>query len=316
MNLLDWVDGELLSSVRNKIRTMLSDLNKEANYLSATAPASPVGCQVWTDNVNGIVYQRNSTNTAWLPVRRVNGPTILTLTAAYTATVADYGSHLIFTSGSSVTALSLPAVSTVADGFWIDVSNNTVYDLLVDGYGTETVDGFLGIRLPPKGGSVRVVKKGSAWYSLGRAMLPRTIAGVKGAGYTGAANATAANKATGTYIDLPPGRWIVYLSCLLTGTVGAGSYSWVRFYLSDTSTGGNTPDSEGANLAAGVKVYPAPYDTAKQEIVVNNQGTTTKRYYVVLGAADPWDSATNTFSTIWGSSWSENNIYAMKLQDG
>lgn len=74
MNLLNWGDGELLSSVRSKIMTMFTDINREGNNIAASAPASPVAGQVWTNISQGKVYQRNTANTGWVEVRNIDQP--------------------------------------------------------------------------------------------------------------------------------------------------------------------------------------------------------------------------------------------------
>lgn len=72
MNLLNWVDGELLSSVRNKIMTMFAEINREGTNISPTAPTPTVAGQIWTNVAQGLVYQRNTTNTDWVVVRAID----------------------------------------------------------------------------------------------------------------------------------------------------------------------------------------------------------------------------------------------------
>lgn len=72
MNLLNWADGELLSSVRNKIMTMFAEINQEGTNISSTAPVNPVAGQIWTNVTQGMVYQRNTTNTDWVLVRAID----------------------------------------------------------------------------------------------------------------------------------------------------------------------------------------------------------------------------------------------------
>lgn len=167
LSILDWADGELLSSVRSKIRTMFTTLNQEGNYLSGTAPASPVAGQTWTNTTAGIVYQRNTNNSAWVPVRRINGPTVTTTTTTFLATANDYGNHVIFRGGSSTVSLGLPALSTVTDGWYMEVTNTMGYRLMVDANGTETIDGVLSFSLPI-GGGMKIIKKDNYWQTVGR----------------------------------------------------------------------------------------------------------------------------------------------------
>lgn len=168
MNLLNWGDGELLSSVRSKIMTMFTDINREGNNIAASAPASPVAGQVWTDTVGGVVYRRNTTNNAWIPQGRINGTDVVVRTYAYVCVVADFGKHLVFEGSSELTALTLPATGTVTDGWYIELTNaSDTYPLLVDANGTQLIDGVLQFHLP-KRGSCKIVKFGSTWYTVGR----------------------------------------------------------------------------------------------------------------------------------------------------
>lgn len=314
LTISDWVDGELLSSVRAKIRAMFTTLNQEGHNIQDTAPSSPVAGQVWTNVTQGIVYQRNTTNTAWIPVRRVNGQNVAEISASTTIPNTGFGTMYVMVSSTVTTAIQLPSPGTVANGWYVDFNNSSANEVVVAAPNPYTVDNTTLARIPP-GAGARFVKYGSEYYTLGRPKFPTVVNGVLGSGYTGAANATADGKATNSYIDLPPGKWKVELTLLMTGTIAASSFTWMRIFLGTGSTSTANADAVGSNMIGQCRVYPAPYAIAHGTVVVNNTSGNTKRYWWVLGAADPWDSATNTFTTVLGSSWVENNIRAYRLSE-
>lgn len=95
----------------------------------------------------------------------------------------------------------------------------------------------------------------------------------------------------------------------MTGTIGSGSYTWMRMFLGTGVTNTANADAIGTNMIGQCRVYQAPYAIANGTVIVNNSSGATKRYYLVVGQADPWDSS-NTYTMLMGSGWGENSILA------
>lgn len=116
---------------------------------------------------------------------------------------------------------------------------------------------------------------------------------------------------SGTYIDLPPGQWLVILSLgihadyTLDYTAATPTYTdipenraiWVRSFFSDSSTGyyvnpevstdggqiysGISPDIYLSPLMSGSLVGPSSNSTLNAEVFINQKSASTKRYYLM-----------------------------------
>jgi len=141
------------------------------------------------------------------------------------------------------------------------------------------------------------------------------VIGTLGSGYTGDSTAT---QATGSYIDLPAGKWSVQASVLLAATnpPTSGQAIWARLWFSDSATGNATGDYVGGagTLISGSFVGPAPLALASGTVVINNTSGASKRYYLVKGTHDNAGSGyTVNFDRLGGSVWGENNIVAYPM---
>lgn len=123
-----------------------------------------------------------------------------------------------------------------------------------------------------------------------------------------------------TYIDLPPGKWIVLGTYLLSqggsgGPMLAGQSMWVRTFFSSSNVA-NVPTGDiiGSGLMSGSIGYPSPFAVINGQNIVNNTSGTTKRYYV-------WGLMSNTGGQPAGFSldglgsnfWSENQLTAVPM---
>jgi hypothetical protein len=117
-----------------------------------------------------------------------------------------------------------------------------------------------------------------------------------------------------SYIDLPPGRWIVYNVQLLHPTISppptTGSI-WVRTMLSDNSTC-TWPSSDiiGSTLMSGLLPHDARFSLLSGQIFINNTSGAVKRYYH-CGCKEPhngYNASLDNFST---TRWGENQLYAL-----
>lgn len=117
-----------------------------------------------------------------------------------------------------------------------------------------------------------------------------------------------------SYIDLPPGRWIVFS----TQIIHAGSYLtnasiWIRTSFSDSDvTYSPSSDIVGSNLISGILPPNSLYSLAVGQIIINNTSGSTKRYYY-WGHKQPYNTTLNlqSFST---TCWGENQLFAIPAE--
>jgi hypothetical protein len=124
---------------------------------------------------------------------------------------------------------------------------------------------------------------------------------------------------TGSYIDLPAGKFAVSVTMLLSPVTITPNNStlWLRSTFSDSNAPNPTfsPDIVGVSrycsgLAPGTTIY-APLSGT---IIINNTSGATKRYYYVAGSVDSWNLTATTLSLFGGNNWNENTIIAYRIQ--
>lgn len=122
------------------------------------------------------------------------------------------------------------------------------------------------------------------------------------------------------YIDLPPGKWIVLGTYLMSqgGSGGAmltGQSMWVRTSFSSSNVANiSTGDIIGSGLMSGSIGFPSPFAVINGQNIINNTSGATKRYYV-------WGLMSNTGGQPAGFSldglgsnfWSENQLTAVPM---
>lgn len=123
---------------------------------------------------------------------------------------------------------------------------------------------------------------------------------------------------TGSYIDLPTGKYAVNVSVLMR-TLGVGltpnsSSFWVRTSFSEVSTANPQPSNDivGGKLVSGSLSGSSYYGMVNGTVIVNNTSTATKRYYFIAGRVVV-NSTTQTLEAFGGSSTDENRIIAYKI---
>ena len=119
-----------------------------------------------------------------------------------------------------------------------------------------------------------------------------------------------ANYNTGTYIDLPAGKWVVNATMLLTKT---GSFLandgalWIRAGFS-TSTTSYLP---AGNILSGSLVGPSQFGLMNGIVVINNASGSIQRYYLWRTESQPNGTATgNEVLDNFAGAWGENQIVA------
>jgi hypothetical protein len=119
-----------------------------------------------------------------------------------------------------------------------------------------------------------------------------------------------------SYIDLPPGKWIVYsVQILSPPSVSTTGSIWVRTTLSDNSSCNPLYSSNiiGSVLISGLLPHDARYSLLNGQIFINNTSGSVKRYYY-CGCKEPYNgynaNLVNFSTTIWG----ENQLYALPAE--
>jgi len=118
-----------------------------------------------------------------------------------------------------------------------------------------------------------------------------------------------------SYIDLPPGKWIVYSVQLLSPTTLSTTGSiWVRTTLSDNSTCiGSSSDIIGSVLISGLLPHDARYNLLNGQIFINNTSGSVKRYYY-CGCKEPYNGYNANLVNFSTTSWGENQLYALPAE--
>ncbi|GAB4452398.1 MAG: hypothetical protein OHK0036_13950 [Bacteroidia bacterium] len=196
---------------------------------------------------------------------------------------------------------------------------------------TPTDDGMLLYNTSTAGTGTNAITPGYYYWQNNRWTKFQTsgYAGIVfGSLYTTAPNhisaVTPAWQYTNAYIDLPPGKWIVYSYQLITPyntstssqgwDVASPAAIWVRTSLSNSSiTFSFSSDIIGSPFISGSVVYPSNFGmTSGAVYVVNNSGT-VKRYY--LWAQFDKINTTNVYLMDFATTaWGENQFFAMPAE--
>ena len=146
---------------------------------------------------------------------------------------------------------------------------------------------------------------------------------------------------TGSYIDLPSGKWEVKVTMLMpVGGVltdpdsGGGTmtiYDWVWLKTTFSTVNATTivgsqisSDIEGASLVSNLFFGPKSmssdpkFNMMNGSVIINNTSTASKRYYYYAGNTDSQEYTAGSgkstrFYLFGGSYWAENSIVAMKV---
>jgi len=122
---------------------------------------------------------------------------------------------------------------------------------------------------------------------------------------------------TGSRIILPPGRYAVNVTMLLSKATLTyspnNSFFWVRSTFSNT-IGSPTPSADivGSTLASGNFPGSGVYALLTGTIIINNTTAGNRTYYYCAGDVVT-NNTTETLTGFGGSTWLENNIIAYRL---
>ncbi|UOE39359.1 hypothetical protein [Chryseobacterium oryzae] len=124
---------------------------------------------------------------------------------------------------------------------------------------------------------------------------------------------------TGATINLPPGKWVVKCAFpiqLSTGVLSTSEALSVSLYFSDNDTNNTlTADSEpnSATNIIGVLKGNVALSMIDGNVIINNQGTSNKTYYLWATRSDYNVSNNRTVKNVAASTWGENNFYAFPI---
>ena len=146
---------------------------------------------------------------------------------------------------------------------------------------------------------------------------------------------------TGSYIDLPPGKWEVRVTMLMPvggvssdpvpggGTMSVNDWVWLKTTFSTATTttivdSDISSDIEGASLVSNLFFGPKSvssepkFNMLNGSVIINNTSTASKRYYYYAGNTDSQEYTTGSgkatkFYLFGGWNWGENSITAVKV---
>ena len=146
---------------------------------------------------------------------------------------------------------------------------------------------------------------------------------------------------TGSYIDLPPGKWEVRVTMLMPvggvssgplpggGTMTVNDWVWLKTTFSTvnaaTIVGSQiSSDIEGPSLVSNLFFGPKSasndpkFNMMNGSVIINNTSTASKRYYYYAGNTDsqeytPGSGKATKFYLFGGDNWGENSITAVKV---
>ena len=137
---------------------------------------------------------------------------------------------------------------------------------------------------------------------------------------------------TGSYIDLPSGKWEVRVTMLMPvdgGTMTVNDWVWLKTTFSTVNAATIvesqiSSDIEGASLVSNLFFGPKSlsndpkFNMLNGSVIINNISTASKRYYYYAGNTDSQEYNTGSgkatkFYLFGGSEWAENSIIALKV---
>jgi len=219
-------------------------------------------------------------------------------------TTAPHVGARLHVEGGGNQGVLLPQVALTSATSWAPVSGTAVDGMVV--YNTATV-----------GSGQNAVVPGYYYWRAGRwrrfsengyaGVIMGTLSSTSTSLTTTAPNMQYMN----AYIDLPPGKWIVFSTQLLTCNLGSGQWIWVRTTFSEgVPWAGYSPDIVGSPLISGGMVYPAYYSLVIGQVVIHNTSGATKRYYYYAQRAQTTCAPSNIGTNLQG----ENQLFAIPAE--
>ncbi|NIF04011.1 hypothetical protein F3J23_01040 [Chryseobacterium sp. Tr-659] len=231
------------------------------------------------------------------------------------------------TSGNISPANQTDDVVMTADGFVGIGNNNPAASLDIKTAGTSAAP-VPGIKITDGAQNENyVLTSDASGNGLWKPVRLTVVRGANGPGIDIPFTLTTTFRYTGSYIDLPPGRWLVTVQQLIHPTGGvltSDQWMWLRTGFSDDPnvvTGGTatlSPDlNELPTLVSGLIQGPTTsgitrFSIIQGSLVINNSSGAVKRYKYIAGDNVIGGTPANATSFQgFGGSWSENIIYAV-----
>jgi hypothetical protein len=274
----------------------------------SVSPTTDKGLQVFDTTTNSLWFWNG---TVWVEQDKKN----IYDTNGDIAPSATTNRTIEFTNGGSL--------NIDANTLHIDATNNRV------GIGTNAPSNNLeingtggtgtGLKLTTGASNGKVLASdasGNATWVNNVAITP-TVIGVLNTG-TSSIPFTTSQVYTGSYVDLPPGKWSVNVTMLVSfsSTLSSGQGYWIRsgFSLSDSSFVGATYLTS-STLISGAISAPVAYGVLTGTVLINNTNATTTRYYYWRLGTDAFGGAStsNNLVNFACTSWGENQIIAYPI---
>lgn len=148
-----------------------ADLNNMAGAVATTnsgasSPSTTYARQQWADTSNEWLKIRNGANTSWIKVFRTDSGAagrrpVVSKSTSYTVVDSDFGKVIRCT---ATLTLNLTAVSTLEDGFWFIVVNESSGNVTIDPNSSEQVNGATTCVIPSNAAAL-VCVDGSAVHA-------------------------------------------------------------------------------------------------------------------------------------------------------
>jgi hypothetical protein len=104
----------------------------------------------------------------------VSGSTVLVTATSYTATSTDSVVFADDDTAAAIITVTLPSATSVGDSFSLDIKKlGSTADIIIDGNGSETIDGDLTLTVTDKNQTIRLISDGSNW----KVLSPHSITG-------------------------------------------------------------------------------------------------------------------------------------------
>jgi hypothetical protein len=104
----------------------------------------------------------------------VSGSTVLVTATSYTATSTDSVVFADDDTAAAIITVTLPSAISVGDSFSLDIKKlGSTADIIIDGNGSETIDGDLTLTVTDKNQTIRLISDGSNW----KVLSPHSITG-------------------------------------------------------------------------------------------------------------------------------------------
>ncbi|MCS7189868.1 MAG: hypothetical protein NZ933_08780 [Bacteroidia bacterium] len=212
--------------------------------------------------------------------------------------------------GNGTQGVILPTVALTAANSWSPVAGSATEGMLV--YNTATA-----------GSGVDLIRPGYYYWQGGRwrRFAENGYAGlILGALHTNQQDITTNFpdwQYLNSYIDLPPGRWMVFSTQLLRldgqgiDTLPIRQSIWVRTSFSDNSTwAGTSPDIIGSPYISGILPSNCRFGIVTGQVLIHNQSGATKRYYY-FGNKEPQGGTTRSIRNVATTLQAENQLFAV-----